>query len=67
MSLTHSEIRQRLKALSEEHRELDETITHLVETADLDEMKVKRMKKRKLKIKDMITVYEDMLIPDIDA
>ena len=67
MSLTHSEIVQRLKSLKSEHRDLDLTIEQLIENADQDEMKIKRMKKRKLQLKDMILLYEDMLIPDIDA
>jgi hypothetical protein len=67
MSLTHREIVQKLRSLKDEHRDLDQSIEQLIENADQDEMKIKRMKKRKLLIKDMIMVYEDMLIPDIDA
>jgi hypothetical protein len=67
MSLTHREITQRLRDLKDEHRELDEHIELLIDAGETDEMKVKRMKKRKLRIKDMIMIYEDMLIPDIDA
>lgn len=67
MSLTHREIVQKLRSLKEEHRDLDQSIEQMIENADQDEMKIKRMKKRKLLIKDMIMVYEDMLIPDIDA
>jgi hypothetical protein len=67
MSLTHREIVQKIRSLKDEHRDLDQSIEQLIENADQDEMKIKRMKKRKLLIKDMIMVYEDMLIPDIDA
>ena len=67
MSLTHREIVQKLRSLKEEHRDLDQSIEQMIENADQDEMKIKRMKKRKVLIKDMIMVYEDMLIPDIDA
>ena len=67
MSLTHREIVQKLRSLKDEHRDLDQSIEQLIENADQDEMKIKRMKKRKLQLKDMILLYEDMLIPDIDA
>ncbi len=36
---------------------------HLIEA----ELQVKRLKKRKLRIKDMITYLESKLIPDLDA
>ncbi len=67
MSLSQSEIVQRLVELKNEHHELDEIIDVLIRSGEVDELKIKRLKKRKLRIKDMITLYEDMLIPDIDA
>lgn len=67
MSLSQSEIVQRLVELKNEHHELDEIIDVLIRSGEVDELKIKRLKKRKLSIKDMITLYEDMLIPDIDA
>lgn len=67
MSLTQGEIVQRLIELKNEHRELDEIIDVLIRSGEIDELKIKRLKKRKLLIKDMIMAYEDMLIPDIDA
>ncbi|TDR20628.1 DUF465 domain-containing protein [Marinicella litoralis] len=67
MSLSQSEIVQRLVELENEHRELDEIIELLINSGEIDELKIKRLKKRKLRIKDMVVFYENMLIPDIDA
>ena len=67
MTLTQDEIIQRMTELQNEHRELDEIIEVLVESKEVDELKIKRLKKRKLNIKDMLMTYENMLIPDIDA
>ncbi len=67
MSLSQSEIVQRLVELENEHRELDEIIELLIKSGEIDELKIKRLKKRKLRIKDMVVFYENMLIPDIDA
>ena len=67
MSLSQSEIIQRITELENEHRELDEIIEVLVKSGEIDELKIKRLKKRKLLIKDMLICFENMLIPDIDA
>jgi hypothetical protein len=67
MPLSQSEIVQKLIELKNEHRELDEIIDVLIRSGEVDELKIKRLKKRKLRIKDMVMAYEDMLIPDIDA
>ena len=67
MSLSQSEIIQRITELENEHRELDEIIDVLIDSGEIDELKIKRLKKRKLLIKDMLTRYENILIPDIDA
>ena len=67
MSLSQSEIIQRISELENEHRELDEIIAVLVKSGEIDELKIKRLKKRKLLIKDMLICFENMLIPDIDA
>jgi hypothetical protein len=53
--------------LRTEHRDLDEAISQMTMSADSDELQLKRMKKRKLKLKDMISYYENQLIPDLDA
>lgn len=67
MSLSQNEIIQRITDLENEHRELDEIIDVLINSGEVDELKIKRLKKRKLRIKDMLACYENMLIPDIDA
>ncbi len=67
MSLSQNQIIQRIADLENEHSELDEIITVLIKSGEIDELKIKRLKKRKLLIKDMLTCYENMLIPDIDA
>ncbi len=67
MSLSQSEIIQRITELENEHRELDEIIAVLIKSGEVDELKIKRLKKRKLLIKDMLICFENILIPDIDA
>ena len=57
----------RLEELRVEHRDLDEVIEYLIETGHPDQMKVRRLKKRKLKLKDDIKRLESQLIPDLDA
>ena len=56
-----------LVELRSEHRDLDEAIARLAASIEADELAVKRMKKRKLRIKDMIATLESRLIPDLDA
>ena len=65
--LDPSIIVQRLAALREEHRDLDLAIARLVELPGGDQLQIKRLKKRKLALKDNITRYESMLIPNLDA
>ena len=62
-----SKIAAQLVELRVEHRDLDEAIARLVDAASLDELQITRLKKRKLRIKDMITYLENKLIPDLDA
>lgn len=61
------EIARWLEELRVEHRDLDEIIEYLVDTGHPDHMKVRRLKKRKLKLKDTITRLQSRLIPDLDA
>ncbi len=56
-----------LTQLRIEHRDLDEVIHHLIESRHHDLMRVQRLKKRKLKLKDTIARLESELIPDLDA
>lgn len=56
-----------LLALRSEHRDLDEIIHEMIHSNHPDQLKIKRLKKRKLCLKDSIIRLESMLIPDIDA
>ena len=62
-----SEIARKLVELRVEHRDLDEVVAALGRDSRSDELQMKRLKKRKLRIKDMITYLESRLIPDLDA
>ena len=60
-------IRAKLAALESEHRDLDDVIARLSETAPFDQLQIQRLKKRKLLLKDEIARLQDMLLPDIIA
>ncbi len=62
-----AKIAAQLVELRLEHRDLDDAIARLASSIESDELAVKRLKKRKLRIKDMITALESRLIPDLDA
>jgi hypothetical protein len=57
----------RLGELRIEHRDLDDVITRLTQDAYVDQLQLRRLKKRKLWLKDMIASLESKLIPDLDA
>ncbi len=61
------EIAMQIVRLREEHRDLDQAIARLVKDPTLDQLRLTRMKKRKLKLKDWIAYLESKLIPDLDA
>ena len=65
--MEQTEVVRWLNELRVEHRDLDEVIQHLVETGHQDDMRIQRLKKRKLKLKDSIAKLESELIPDLDA
>jgi hypothetical protein len=58
---------ERLRQLRIEHRDLDDVISRLALDFDVDELQLKRLKKRKLLLKDQITKLESQLIPDLNA
>lgn len=60
-------IREQLYELQVEHRDLDLVIDHLIVNPPPDQLLIRRLKKRKLALKDRITLLERMLIPDIPA
>ncbi|AXI45371.1 hypothetical protein C1J03_04555 [Sulfitobacter sp. SK012] len=60
-------LRVELAVFKREHRDLDTAITALVEKAIGDQLTLQRLKKRKLRLKDLIAQIEDRLTPDITA
>lgn len=60
-------LRDQLAALRQEHRDLDSAIAALESSSPGDNLQVKRLKKRKLYLKDRIAHIEDKLTPDIIA
>lgn len=65
--MDESELKARLSALSQEHRDLDAAIDALARSSTADMLQIARLKKRKLRLKDEMAVIQDMLIPDIIA
>lgn len=62
------ELRDLLARLRAEHRDLDSEIVALeAEAGGADQLLIKRLKKKKLQLKDRITAVEDQLTPDIIA
>ncbi|MEM7441831.1 MAG: DUF465 domain-containing protein [Pseudomonadota bacterium] len=62
-----SALRERLKALEQEHRDLDDVIERLAESAPFDQLRMQRLKKRKLALRDLIARIESQIVPDIIA
>jgi hypothetical protein len=61
------EIKRRIVELQVEHRDLDDAIARLAGQTGVDELTVRRLKKRKLQIKDSIVQLQMKLVPDIPA
>ncbi len=61
------QIRAKVAALELEHRDLDDVIHKLETQGDFDQLKLSRLKKRKLMLKDQISSLRDKLLPDIIA
>lgn len=61
------ELREELVTLRAEHRQLDSEIAALEDNPSADQLLIKRLKKKKLVLKDRITQIEDKLLPDIIA
>jgi len=57
----------RVLALKSEHRALDAEIAALIDKAPYDQLLLKRLKKRKLALKDEITALQSRILPDIIA
>lgn len=60
-------IESRIAELRLEHRDLDDVINRLLQTPVQDQLQLQRLKKRKLLVKDQITLLERQLTPDIRA
>ena len=69
-SLTDEErlqISARIAALETEHQDLDDVIVRLAEHPTQDQLQLRRLKKRKLVLKDSISRLKILLVPDIPA
>ncbi|SHG58212.1 YdcH family protein [Cognatishimia maritima] len=64
---TDDVLRVELAVFRQEHRDLDDAITALVERGTGDQLTIQRLKKQKLRLKDKIAYIEDRLTPDIIA
>lgn len=58
---------ERLKDLRIAHRDLDDVIGRLANDQEVDQLQLRRLKKRKLMLKDSIARLESELIPDLNA
>ena len=65
--MDNDEIRAQLETMRIEHRDLDAAIESLAEKPVLDQLQMARLKKRKLRLRDDISILETRLIPDILA
>ncbi|MDG0987294.1 MAG: DUF465 domain-containing protein [Paracoccaceae bacterium] len=64
---TEEVLKVELEFFRQEHRDLDQAIIALSDTATSDRLMIQRLKKKKLQLKDKITLLEDRLTPDIIA
>jgi hypothetical protein len=64
--ISAEQLRARVIELEIEHRDLDAAIDRLAEAAS-DDLQVRRLKKRKLQLKDQIIQLKMQLVPDIPA
>ena len=60
-------IQRRVLELQTEHRDLDRVVDELALSPNVDQLTLRRLKKRKLQLKDQITRLKSKLIPDLDA
>jgi hypothetical protein len=63
----HAVLRQRISELRTEHDDLDDAIARLSENPLPDQLRLQRLKKRKLLLKDQLTFLERQLDPDVLA
>ncbi len=67
MAEEQEDLQKALEELKTEHRDLDVVIEQLAHASPIDIMRLQRLKKRKLFLKDSISKIESMLLPDIIA
>jgi hypothetical protein len=66
--MTNAEdIQRRIIELDVEHRDLDAVIEMLIQDGHPDQLQLRRLKKRKLQLKDHITLLKMQLVPDVPA
>ena len=63
----HDTLRRKLANLETEDQDLDDVITRIAETPAFDQLKVQRLKKRRLMIRDEIVKLHGKILPDIIA
>lgn len=61
------QLRAKLQVLLQEHADLDAAISALEQSGTGDQLQIRRLKKKKLALKDQIIAIENLLIPDIIA
>jgi hypothetical protein len=66
-ALEQVQLRTQLRILEQEHRDLDAAILALETSGNIDQLQLRRLKKKKLALKDQMTMIENKLIPDIIA
>ncbi len=67
IELDREQLKQRLTELRQQHRDLDAAIDSLEHGGAGDQLRLRRLKKQKLLLKDEISEIEDSLLPDIIA
>jgi hypothetical protein len=65
--MDEEQIKRRIVELQTEHRDLDDTIERLSQQPGVDELTLRRLKKRKLLLRDSIARLQMELLPDIPA
>ena len=67
IELDEETIREKIAQFKIEHRDLDDAISRLSEGPYVNQIQIRRLKKRKLQLKDAIAKLESKLIPDLNA
>ena len=67
MKANEDKIKKSLESLIEQHSDLDDAIARLNEMVPFDQIKLQRLKKRKLTLRDEIQSLRSLIVPDIIA